>query len=84
MLLTELIIHNFINSINRDDIHKIEKMSNKKALSHLFSLYEESYGAKPSGAALDMLKLSLRSGSERGSVVQPHIISKRNLNDLIF
>lgn len=56
MFLCARIIQNFIESIEEHDMARIEQLDDTAALDFLCEIYERSYGAKPSGVAMFLIK----------------------------
>lgn len=56
MYLVSTIVRNFIESIDEDDIMQIEAMQDEQAVDRLCEIYENTYGAQPSGVAMFLLK----------------------------
>ena len=60
MYLVSRIIQNFIESINEEEFFQMEAMDDQEALEHICSIYENTYGAKPSGVAMFLLKAKFK------------------------
>lgn len=56
MFLCARIIQNFIESMEEHNMMKIESMEDNAALDFICELYESTYGAKPSGVAMFLIK----------------------------
>lgn len=64
MLLSKRIIQNFIEAMDEEDVMKLESMSDDSAYSYLCKLYESTYGARPSGAGVYLLRTQFKLGTE--------------------
>ena len=56
MFLCARIIQNFIESIEENELAKVELMDDDSALDYLCKIYENTYGAKPSGVAVFLIR----------------------------
>ncbi len=64
MYLTNIIINNFVEAIEEEDLMLIESMGDETAYEHLARLYERTYGAEPSGVAVYLLRSKFKIGAE--------------------
>ena len=65
MYLTNIIINNFVEAIEEEDLMIVESMADEVAYQHLSKLYERTYGAEPSGVAVYLLRSKFKIGEER-------------------
>ncbi len=64
MYLTNIIINNFVEAIEEEDLMIVESMEDEAAYQHLARLYERTYGAEPSGVAVYLLRSKFKIGKE--------------------
>jgi hypothetical protein len=64
MYLTNIIINNFVEAIEEEDLMIVESMEDEIAYQHLARLYERTYGAEPSGVAVYLLRSKFKIGKE--------------------
>ncbi len=64
MFLSNIIINNFVEALEEEDLMLIESMGDESAYEHLSKLYERTYGAEPSGVAVYLLRSKFKIGDE--------------------
>ncbi len=64
MYLTNIIINNFVEAIEEEDLMIVQSMEDEAAYQHLSRLYERTYGAEPSGVAVYLLRSKFKIGKE--------------------
>ncbi len=64
MFLTNIIINNFVEALEEEDLMLIESMDDENAFNHLSKLYERAYGVEPSGVAVYLLRSKFKIGNE--------------------
>ncbi len=64
MYLSSIIINNFVEALEEEDLMLIESMNDEDAYTHLSKLYERNYGAEPAGVAVYLLRSKFKIGDE--------------------
>lgn len=64
MFLVSRIIQSFVETIEEDDMHRIEHMGDDDAMGYLCDLYEDNYAAQPSGVAMFLIKTKFKLAVE--------------------
>lgn len=67
MYLAKIIIDNFVESIEEEQLLLMESMNDAQAYAHLSVLYEDAYGAEPSGVGIYLLRSKFKIGSEKSN-----------------
>ena len=64
MFLAESIINNFIEAIDESDLAHLEELDDSAAFEYLAKLYQQSYGALPSGTGIYFLRSKFQLGTD--------------------